>query len=193
MPELPEVETTVRGLRPLLVGARLDKVTVRAKQLRFPFPPGFAKKLTGATVLSVERRAKYILVNLSGGAVLLIHLGMSGRLVTASRGTAPATHDHVIFLTDKGAELRFHDPRRFGIMDLIKPGGTADHKLLAPIGPEPLGDGLTPAYLKNALHGKTAAIKTLLLDQRLIAGLGNIYVSEALFGAGIRPTRRGGT
>lgn len=191
MPELPEVETTMRGLMPLLKGRKLETVKVHAKQLRFPFPRNFAKRLTGAKVTGLTRRAKYILIGLDTGETLLVHLGMSGRLVKSDPALPLGKHDHVVLTTDKGVQLRYHDPRRFGLMDLFTSDQAAGHRLLAQIGPEPLTDLDVPT-LQAALKGKTAPIKTLLLDQKIVAGLGNIYVSEALFLAGIRPTRPGG-
>lgn len=185
----------MRGLVPLLLNRTLVKVTVRAKQLRFPFPANFAERLTWRTVISINRRAKYILLTLDSGETLLLHLGMSGRLVKTGHDDPIKAHDHVIFETDRGDQVRFHDPRRFGIMDIVpkgKAGDTAMHKLLDNIGPEPLGPELTATYLQQKLAGKSASIKTLLLDQRLIAGLGNIYVSEALFRARINPEAPGG-
>ncbi len=192
MPELPEVETTLRGLVPLLKGRRLETVEVRIKQLRFPFPKNFAKRLTDATVTGFSRRAKYMLLALDSDETLLVHLGMSGRLVKADPASPLNKHDHVVITTDKGVQLRYHDPRRFGFMDLFATAARDDHKLLRDIGPEPLDADFSPAHLQTALRGKTAPIKNLLLDQKIVAGLGNIYVSEALFGAGVRPTRAGG-
>lgn len=193
MPELPEVETTMRGLLPLLLNRQLAKVTVRAEKLRFPFPPRFAQRLTGATVTSLNRRAKYILIGLDSGETLLVHLGMSGRLVKAHSGDPLNKHDHVVIDTDKGDQLRFHDPRRFGLMDIAITNDYHNHKLLAAIGPEPLSDDLTLDHLAKVFAGKKVPVKVALLDQRLIAGLGNIYVSEALYYARIDPVRLAGS
>ncbi|MGE3770082.1 MAG: bifunctional DNA-formamidopyrimidine glycosylase/DNA-(apurinic or apyrimidinic site) lyase [Bdellovibrionales bacterium] len=191
MPELPEVETTIRGLRTLMEGRRLKAVDVRTKKLRFPLPPKFAARLAGTRILSITRRAKYILLNLDSGETLLVHLGMSGRMTQVSAKAEPEKHDHIIFTLDNNKRIAFNDPRRFGVMDLMPITAHGTHKLLRAIGPEPLG-GLTVEHMLTTLAGKKAPIKNLLLDQRVVAGLGNIYVSEALFHAGIRPTRPGG-
>lgn len=207
MPELPEVETVCRGLRPVLVGARLTRVERRRPDLRFPFPDRFVQRLEGARVEAVERRAKYILIRLEGGWTWLVHLGMSGRFtatsgVPASRRGASSgqagrdsgwamaeKHDHVLVEIEGGARLVFNDARRFGYMDLIPPGGEAESPHLANLGPEPLSDGFNAAGFSEALAGKRASIKAALLDQRLVAGLGNIYACEALWRAGISPRR----
>lgn len=199
MPELPEVETVRLGLVPVLEGRRLARITVNRPDLRIPFPSGFAARLEGRRVARLDRRAKYILVRFDdGGDVLLLHLGMSGRMVVEGPGfgnapRAPSPHDHVVFETEAGARVIFNDARRFGLMTLIPPGGEAAHPLLAGLGPEPLGSDFTIAALAHALKGKATPIKAALLDQRVVAGLGNIYVCEALYRAGISPRRRAGT
>ncbi|MEM7223430.1 MAG: bifunctional DNA-formamidopyrimidine glycosylase/DNA-(apurinic or apyrimidinic site) lyase [Pseudomonadota bacterium] len=191
MPELPEVETVIRGLRPHLEGRRLAAVEQRCPALRFPFPEGFAERLSGRRVERIQRRAKYILIHLEGEEVLLCHLGMSGRMVVGrvEDGTLER-HDHVIFSTDGGARIRFNDARRFGVMDLIESARLEEHKLLRDLGPEPLGNSFNGPALAAALKGRRTPIKAALLDQKVVAGLGNIYVSEALFFAGLSPRRQ---
>jgi len=199
MPELPEVETVRLGLSPVLEGHRLAWVEVRRGDLRIPFPERFAARLEGRRVARLARRAKYILVHFTdGGEVLLIHLGMSGRMVVAGPGLANAPrevspHDHVVIETDAGARVVFNDARRFGLMTLIAPDAVAAHPLLAGLGPEPLDDTFTGRALAARLKGRATSIKAALLDQRNVAGLGNIYVCEALFRAGLSPRRRAGT
>ena len=188
MPELPEVETVCRGLAVKLEGRRLVRVAARRPDLRVPLPRGFAKRLQGLKVERIERRAKYILVRLEGGLVLLAHLGMSGRMVVAN-GTPPGPHDHVIFETDDGTEIRFNDHRRFGLMLLASETELATHPLLRDIGPEPLGNAFNDEALSAALEGKKTPIKAALLDQRIVAGLGNIYVCESLYWADVSPRR----
>ena len=195
MPELPEVETVMRGLRLRLEGRVIARAEIRRADLRRAFPPGLAARLHGARIESFLRRAKYILMRLDGGDTVLIHLGMSGRMNVARAGanTPDTAHEHVILETDNGWRIGFVDPRRFGSVDLMPTLGEASHKLLAGLGPEPLGDGFTARVLAAALAGRRTPIKAALLDQRLIAGLGNIYVCEALFRARISPTRLAGT
>ena len=188
MPELPEVETTRRGLVPVMTGAHLLRVEVRRSDLRFPLPRNFAQNLAGRRVLRLRRRAKYLLIDLDKGEVLLIHLGMSGSLrVLAEPPARPLTHDHVLFHLDSGACVAFHDPRRFGLMDLFSAAEEPRHKLLSHLGPEPLERGFSPAFLALKLAHKTAPIKTALMDQRIVVGVGNIYASESLFLAGLHP------
>ncbi|HKY94803.1 MAG TPA: bifunctional DNA-formamidopyrimidine glycosylase/DNA-(apurinic or apyrimidinic site) lyase [Kiloniellales bacterium] len=191
MPELPEVETIVRGLRLPLEGQRLAKVEVRVPALRWPLPKRLAKRLTGRRVLSVGRRAKYLLVQLDAEEVLLAHLGMSGRILMVAKGEErpPEPHDHIVLTTDAGTEIRFNDARRFGMVDLVAADRLERHKLLAGLGPEPLGNEFSGPVLAAALQGRATPIKAALLDQRVVAGLGNIYVSEALFESGIAPRR----
>ena len=191
MPELPEVETIVRGLRPHLEGRRLVRVVQRRADLRFPLPENFAARLEGRRVVRIGRRAKYILFYLDDAQVLLCHLGMSGRLIVSDgTGTPPDKHDHVILETDQGREVRFNDVRRFGILDLIPEPSLAGHRLLAGLGPEPLGNDFNGPELARRLAGKRSPIKAALMDQRVVAGLGNIYVSESLFFAGLSPRRK---
>ncbi len=195
MPELPEVETVVRGLRPHLEGRRLIRVEQRRAGLRFPFPENFAQRLEGRRVVRIGRRAKYILMHLDDGQVLLCHLGMSGRMTISAAaddgaGAPPGKHDHVILTTDEGRELRFNDARRFGFMDLVPETALASHPLLAGLGPEPLGNDFNGPELARRLAGKRTPIKAALLDQRVVAGLGNIYVCESLFFAGLSPRRQ---
>ncbi|MDX1401259.1 MAG: bifunctional DNA-formamidopyrimidine glycosylase/DNA-(apurinic or apyrimidinic site) lyase [Kiloniellales bacterium] len=191
MPELPEVETVVRGLRPKLEDRSILKVERRAPQLRFPFPDAFEKRLQGRRVARIGRRAKYILVHLDDGEVLLCHLGMSGRMVfSEDREPEIAKHDHVVFTFDSGLILRFNDPRRFGIMDLVRENELDRHRLLRALGPEPLGNSFSGPVLAAALRGRRCPLKAALLDQRNVAGLGNIYVCEALYRAGLSPRRK---
>lgn len=192
MPELPEVETVRSGLAGRLEGRVLARVEVRRHDLRRPFPPDMARRLTGRRVLTVGRRAKYLLVRLDDGQVLVIHLGMSGRMIIGAAADALPLdrHDHVVLATDDGAEVRFNDARRFGLMDLVDERDLESHPLFAGLGPEPLGNGFDPHTLSDALAGRATPIKAALLDQRTVAGLGNIYVSEALFHAGISPLRQ---
>lgn len=209
MPELPEVETVMRGLKPVLEGRRIDRVSLRREGLRFPFPQHFAERLEGRRVESLARRAKYILATLDSGEVLLIHLGMTGRFTVLSpkgaqnlgefyfetgAGEAGAgPHDHVELTLDGGTRVIYTDPRRFGVMDLFPEAETAGHKLLKDIGVEPLGNALHAGYLEERFRGKAAPLKAALLDQRIIAGLGNIYVCEALHRAALSPRRKSGT
>jgi formamidopyrimidine-DNA glycosylase len=193
MPELPEVETVRRALEAKLVGRRLLRVDVRRPDLRRPLPADFAARLTGRRVTRVGRRAKYLLVGLDDGSVLLAHLGMSGRMLLFENAPPPGRHDHVIFETDDGVSLYFHDARRFGLMALTAEDRLASHPLLSHLGPEPLSEALTGPALGAALAGRRTAIKAALFDQRVVAGLGNIYISESLFWAGLSPRRRAGT
>jgi len=195
MPELPEVETVRRGLAPVLEGRRLERVQARRADLRFPLPDGFGQRLTGRVCRTVGRRGKYLLLSMDDGSTLLSHLGMSGSFrILSDPATPPEKHEHVILLTDKGTEIRYHDPRRFGFMDIIDPGQSPDdHAMLASMGPEPLDEDFTADRLAGALKHRKSPIKTALLDQAVVAGLGNIYVCEALFRAGISPKRQAGT
>ena len=190
MPELPEVETTVRGLRPVLEGRRLTHVETRRADLRRPFPPDLRQRLTGARVMGLGRRAKYGLIGTDRGDTMIFHLGMSGRwrIDPANLGA----HDHLLLATDWGHRLALNDARRFGSVDMVETAALDDFPAFAALGPEPLSDGFDGAYLKRVLAGRAAPIKALLLDQRIVAGLGNIYVCEALHMAGIAPTRAGG-
>lgn len=194
MPELPEVETTRRGLALRLEGRRIDRIEARRPDLRFPLPKDFAARIRGRRVEALERRAKYILIRLDGGLVWLIHLGMSGRMVLRQGWPNEiGPHDHVLFATDEGWTVVFNDARRFGMMDLIEPEALAGHKLLAGLGPEPLDAAFTADVLAAALRGKKTPMKAALLDQTVVAGLGNIYVCEALFRAGIDPRKLAGS
>lgn len=194
MPELPEVEAVRRRLSPAMRGATIDRLRLRRKDLRRPFPRGFAARVEGRRVLAVERRGKYLLVRLSSGDTVLMHLGMSGSFRVSRRTSARAPdgrHDHVIFELSNGAVVIFNDPRRFGVMDLIGPSG-ADRGVEA-LGPEPLGSAFDATTLAAACAGKRAALKVTLLDQRTVAGVGNIYASEALHRARLSPLRRSAT
>jgi len=209
MPELPEVETVRLGLQPVLEGFRLTEVETRRGDLRLPFPADFVARTKGRKVNGLRRRAKYILADLDSGETLVIHLGMSGRMSVYSEGrprklgnyvydTAPAgagtgKHDHVVFETDAPARIIFNDHRRFGLMALVDTAKLEQDKLFKNIGIEPLSKAFNAACLVKALDGKKTPIKSALLDQRLIAGLGNIYVCEALFRAGISPKRLAGS
>ena len=204
MPELPEVETVRRGLAPAMDGQTITRADIRRPDLRWPFPPDMAARLTGQRVTALRRRSKYILADLHGGDTLLIHLGMSGRILISGAMArdmpgqfhhahpAPEKHDHVVFDMANGARITFNDPRRFGAMDLAPTASLDTHRWLAGLGPEPLGNGFDEPYLVARLKGRDTPVKSALLDQRLVAGLGNIYVAEALFRAGISPARRAG-
>jgi formamidopyrimidine-DNA glycosylase len=189
MPELPEVETVRRGLALKMSGRRITRAELRRPDLRRPFPPALAARLDGAHIGALGRRGKYILIELDTDGLLLLHLGMSGRVTAGSAGLPDIPHDHVVLTLDDGTVIRFNDPRRFGLLDYIKRGEAAEHPLLAGLGPEPLEAEFNSAYLAAALAGKMTPIKSALLDQRIVAGLGNIYVCEALFRAGLSPRR----
>ncbi|WP_099865871.1 bifunctional DNA-formamidopyrimidine glycosylase/DNA-(apurinic or apyrimidinic site) lyase [Pararhizobium haloflavum] len=211
MPELPEVETVRRGLAPAMEGARIVAVDQRRPDLRFPFPADFADRLAGRTIVALGRRAKYLLIELDDGGVLVCHLGMSGsfRVETETLASAPATfhhkrsklarHDHVVFHlyagdTSGGCKVIYNDPRRFGFMDIVATKGDLDaHPYFAGMGREPTGNDLDAAYLARKFAGKSAPLKAALLDQRVIAGLGNIYVCEALWRARLSPRRLAGS
>lgn len=190
MPELPEVETVMRGLQARLEGHRIVHAIAHRPDLRWPLPANLAQRLTGARVISFRRRAKYILMRLDGGDSVLLHLGMSGRMVLSrERPNALTPHEHLVMETDEGWRVGFVDPRRFGSVDLIPTAQEDSHRLLAGLGPEPLDAAFTPELLAGSLTGKRTPIKSALLDQKVVAGLGNIYVSEALFRARISPQR----
>jgi formamidopyrimidine-DNA glycosylase len=209
MPELPEVETVMRGLAAVLDGRRIARAATTRPDMRWPFPDRLAERLTGATVTGFRRRGKYILARLDTGESLLIHLGMSGRLVARpmhappvpwmgptgrfsdARGHngPPEAHEHLVMETADGTRVGFVDPRRFGCVDLMPTATEEAHRLLAGLGPEPLEAGFTPEVLSAALAGRHTPMKAALLDQGVVAGLGNIYVAEALFRAGISPKR----
>ena len=198
MPELPEVETVRRGLAPAMEGAVIAQADVNRPDLRWPFPERMAERLTGRRVAQLGRRSKYVLAELDGDETLLIHLGMSGRMTVSGDPLGqfvhdhpmPEKHDHVVLHMDNGARITFNDPRRFGAMDLFPTGGA--HKLLEGLGPEPMGNAFHDEFLAERFAGKNTPVKAALLDQRIVAGLGNIYVCEALFRAGISPIRKAG-
>jgi len=190
MPELPEVETVMRGLRARLEGRRIVRATANRPDLRWPMPLNLAQRLTGAHVTGFRRRGKYMLMRLEGGDSVLLHLGMSGRmLIGPARPNTETLHEHLVLETDDGWRVGFVDPRRFGSIDLVRTDQEDQHKLLMGLGPEPLDDGFSAASLGESLAGKKTPIKAALLDQKVVAGLGNIYVCEALFRAGISPLR----
>jgi formamidopyrimidine-DNA glycosylase len=205
MPELPEVETVRRGLAPVMEGARIAKVDLHRADLRWPFPKDFAKRLTGQTVIGLGRRAKYLLADLSSGEVLVMHLGMSGsfRVFNGAGEKMPgsyyherskhAAHDHVVFHLSNGAVVTFNDPRRFGFMKLVARNALDDEPFVAALGPEPLGNAFDATALARACAGKKTSLKAALSDQRVVAGLGNIYVCEALHRAHLSPKRRAST
>jgi len=192
MPELPEVETVRRGLAKAMVGRRINQVVVRRSDLRRPLPKNFSDMLIGQKITHLDRRAKYLLIHLDSGDVVLAHLGMSGRMVI-EQGTeveVPARkHEHIAFSVGNGTIIRFSDPRRFGLMDLSTEEQLSKHPLLNSIGPEPLGEEFNGVSLLDSLKGRKTPIKSALLDQRVVAGLGNIYVCEGLFLAGVSPRR----
>jgi formamidopyrimidine-DNA glycosylase len=190
MPELPEVETTVRGLAPVMEGRRLASVEVRRPDLRRAFPVDLRQRLTGARVTRLSRRAKYGLIDTDRGDTLVFHLGMSGRWRIDPEDIG--AHDHFLVETDEGRRLALNDPRRFGSLGLVATAGLADYEPFRKMGPEPLGEDFTADYLLGALAGRAAPVKAMLLDQRIVAGLGNIYVCEALHMARISPSRAAG-
>lgn len=191
MPELPEVETVCRGLAPVLEGRKLTRVEQRIDALRRPLPPRFVERIEGQRVNRVRRRAKYILLHLDGGDVVIIHLGMSGRMtIHAGAAPQPVRHDHIVFHTDRDYHIVFNDARRFGVMELAKETDLHRHPLLANLGCEPLGNEFNGAALAALLKGRRAPIKAALLDQRLVAGIGNIYACEILYHAGLSPKRK---
>lgn len=189
MPELPEVETVCRGLSASITGATIKNVTLKRADLRIPFPKDFAKQLAGRKIISITRRAKYLLFYFDNDLVMLAHLGMSGRFsVEKALPKQFNTHDHVVISLNDGRTLIYHDPRRFGLMTLMKSNETETHELLAHLGPEPFSDSFNAKYLEAQLLRRKGAIKPVLMDQTLVVGVGNIYASEALFLAGINPT-----
>ncbi len=200
MPELPEVETVRRGLAPVMEGQRITLATVNRPDLRWPFPEQMAGRLTGAVVTGLRRRSKYILADLDRGETLLIHLGMSGRMLISGQvlgefhhpHPAPAKHDHVVFDMEGGTRITFNDARRFGAMDLMRTDAAEQHWLIRDLGPEPLGNAFDESYLIGRLRGRNTPIKSALLDQGIVSGLGNIYVCEVLHRAGIHPKRKAG-
>ena len=193
MPELPEVETVRRGLALKMTGRHIVRAELRRPDLRRPFPPMLAERLEGACIGALARRGKYILIELDADGLLLLHLGMSGRITAGNGETPEARHDHVVLTLDDGTVVRFNDARRFGTLDYLRRGEEALHPLLAGMGPEPLEPGFDGDYLAGALAGKMTPLKAALLDQRIVAGLGNIYVCEALYRAGLSPRRLAGT
>jgi formamidopyrimidine-DNA glycosylase len=205
MPELPEVETVRRGLQPVMEGAKIVKAEARRKDLRFPFQKDFTARLQGQTVTGLGRRAKYLMADLGSGDVLLMHLGMSGsfRVLEQSEAKTPgefhhprgkdSAHDHVVFHMSSGADVVFNDPRRFGYMKIIARNALDDEPLLKGLGPEPLGNEFDAKMLARACANKKTSLKAALLDQRVVAGLGNIYVCEALFRAQLSPRRLAAT
>ncbi|MEM7268950.1 MAG: bifunctional DNA-formamidopyrimidine glycosylase/DNA-(apurinic or apyrimidinic site) lyase [Pseudomonadota bacterium] len=201
MPELPEVETVRRGLAPVMEGKVIETCIQRRPDLRWPLPDRFAERLTGRRVERLGRRSKYILAELEGGETLIIHLGMSGRMLIEGsvlgdyvhEAGGHGKHDHIEFQMEGGARIIFNDARRFGAMDLCETEGLEDHKLIASLGPEPLGNAFNADLLAERLKGKQTPIKAALLDQKIVAGLGNIYVCEALFRSGISPKRLAGS
>jgi formamidopyrimidine-DNA glycosylase len=204
MPELPEVETVRRGLAPVMEGARFREVEARRGDLRWPLPKDFVKRIEGHTVSGLGRRAKYLLADLSSGEVLLMHLGMSGSFHVRNGGDAMpgnyyhergklSAHDHIVFHMSNGATITFNDPRRFGCMKLFPRRAIDEEPLLRALGPEPLGNAFDAAMLAEACAGKKTSVKAALLDQRIVAGLGNIYVCEALSRSKISPRRQAST
>lgn len=189
MPELPEVETVVQGLRPLLVGARIERLIIRRPDIRFPLPPDLGQRLTGATVIDIRRRAKFGLIDTDRADTLIFHLGMSGKFRPAPAVAGP--HDHLQFDTDRGS-IAYTDPRRFGFFLLAPAAEALAHPMLAGLGPEPLGPAFTAETLIASAAGRAAPVKAILLDQHAVAGIGNIYACEALFAAGIHPARAAG-
>lgn len=200
MPELPEVETVRTGLAPVMEGQTIARAEVNRPDLRWPFPERMAERLTGQRVERLRRRSKYILADLSSGETLLVHLGMTGRMVVSGdplgrfvhEHPLPEKHDHVVFHMENGSRITFNDARRFGAMDLMQTATAEQHKLLSVLGPEPLGNDFHEDHLITAFRGKNTPVKAALLDQGIVAGLGNIYVCEALYRARISPRRKAG-
>ncbi|MCL6286126.1 bifunctional DNA-formamidopyrimidine glycosylase/DNA-(apurinic or apyrimidinic site) lyase [Ruegeria sp. 2012CJ41-6] len=200
MPELPEVETVRRGLLPAMEGVILKRTEVNRPDLRWPFPDRMAERLSDVRVDRLRRRSKYLLLDLSSGETLLVHLGMSGRMTVSGdplgqflhEHPMPEKHDHVVFHMGNSARVTFNDPRRFGAMDLMPTDGAEQHKLLVVLGPEPLGNAFDEPHLIAALKGRNTPVKSALLDQGIVAGLGNIYVCETLYRASISPRRKAG-
>jgi formamidopyrimidine-DNA glycosylase len=190
MPELPEVETTRRGIAPVLEGQRISQLVVREPRLRWPVPSDLPDKIRGQTILRVYRRAKYLLLETSNGSAM-VHLGMSGSMRIVNKNDAPEKHDHFDIVTASGDVVRFNDPRRFGSLLWVEPG-SKPHPLLADLGPEPLEDNFTGTYLWESARGRRVAIKQHIMNSKVVAGVGNIYANEALFRAGIHPTRQAG-
>lgn len=200
MPELPEVETVRRGLSPAMEGAVIAGIEINRPDLRWPFPAGMGDRLRGQRVDRLRRRSKYLLADLGSGETLLVHLGMSGRMTVSGDPLGQFVHDHpprqkhdhVVFDMDNGARITFNDPRRFGVMDLFATEDAESHRLLAGLGPEPLGNAFSESHLIAAFRGRASPVKAALLNQGIVAGLGNIYVCEALFRAGLSPRRKAG-
>jgi formamidopyrimidine-DNA glycosylase len=193
MPELPEVETVRRGLTLKMAGRRIVEAEIRRPDLRRPFPPELANRLAGAKIGALGRRGKYILIELDSDGLLLLHLGMSGRVTAGPAGTPAVRHDHVVLMLDDGTVVTLNDPRRFGTLDYLRRSEADRHPLLAGLGPEPLGPDFDARYLAAKLAGRMTPVKSALLDQRVVAGLGNIYVCEALYRAQLSPRRLAGT
>lgn len=192
MPELPEVETVCRGLEPALVGQVITGIDTHRSGLRVPFPKNLSKNVAGSKVLRITRRAKYILVHLDNGKILVMHLGMSGRMMIESEGYKTAKHDHMVIHLKRGNMIVFNDPRRFGVVDLIAEEALESHKLFAHLGPEPLSNEFSGPVLAAKLEGRKTAIKVAIMDQQVVVGVGNIYASEALFLSGISPEKLAG-
>jgi formamidopyrimidine-DNA glycosylase len=190
VPELPEVETIRLGLIPRLVGCRINRVVLSNRRLRLPVPRARLKRwVQGSQVKSIARRAKYLLVNMDSGAVMVLHLGMTGRLAFFANGTPRRAHDHLRFLLDSGLELRFNDVRRFGSVQVLAPEDRESPQLFAGLGAEPLGPDFSTPYLMSRARNRTKPIKNFLMDATVVVGIGNIYANEILFAAGIKPTR----
>jgi formamidopyrimidine-DNA glycosylase len=190
VPELPEVEVIRRGLIPHLVGCTINRVVISNRKLRLPVPRAQLKSLVqGSRVESVDRRAKYLLVNMSSGALMVLHLGMTGRLALFANGTPRTPHDHLRFVLDSGLEVRFNDVRRFGSIQVVAPKDTEKSQIFAGLGMEPLGPDFSSNYLLKKAKGKLRPIKNFLMDSKVVVGIGNIYANEILFAAGIKPTR----
>ena len=190
MPELPEVETTCRGIAPVIAGTRISRVVIRNRQLRWPIPASLEREITGLKVTGVGRRGKYILISLSQGS-LILHLGMSGSLRVTDAGTPPERHDHIDLVFSNRRVLRLRDPRRFGSVHWTRSDPLL-HPLLAHLGPEPLGRGFNADYLYEKSRKRKQAVKTFIMDSRVVVGVGNIYANEALFAGGINPARAAG-
>lgn len=192
MPELPEVETVCRGLEPVLKGQVIARADIRRKDLRRPFPKGLKNNLEDRKIVGIRRRAKYILIDLDNDHVLIIHLGMSGRMRVMNAQEEPGVHDHFIITLQSGRTVALNDPRRFGIVDFCHRDACESHTLFAHLGPEPMGNGFSGPVLADSIRGKKMAIKNAIMDQMVVVGVGNIYASESLFLAGINPKIQAG-
>ena len=193
MPELPEVETVCRGLENNIIGKKISSVFISDKKLRLPFPENFSADLKGKTIISIQRRARYIIVELNKEFNILIHLGMTGKVIYQTTISTPKTHDHCLITFSDKTSITYNDPRRFGLIDLVKTSEIKNHKMLKNLGPEPLSKEFNAKYLQSKLANKKINIKTTMMDNEIVVGVGNIYINEALFQTGISPLKSAGS